>query len=297
MNKNEIEKNVVKDCPILFKMYGRPPHETCMSYGFECGEGWHQEIANTCRILEMYNNLIYPKYRVRIQADQIKEKYGTLRFYYSIEQDSSRFFTYLSNKFTKITDWLSNPRKFNYELKRVDDEPRFEYTKETEISKEEYESLSKKCTKPNMFIERDGKYFQKTICTKLGKWHYEPTKHKIIWKIKEFCRSVAAKLSTIGIKDNSKMNVAAEFLENKAYDLIRKLETKCESVCEFCGKTIGTEYSPTCQTVGWIKLLCEDCAKKGEAEYFKNKKKYLKGKLVKAKKQKKTSKDKKHEQN
>jgi hypothetical protein len=104
MNKKEIEKNIVKDCPILFKMYGRPPHETCMSFGFECNEGWHQEIANTCRELEMYNNLIYPKYRVRIQADQIKEKFGTLRFYYSIERDPSRFLTYLANKFTKIAD-------------------------------------------------------------------------------------------------------------------------------------------------------------------------------------------------
>lgn len=293
--KNNTEQNVVKACPILFKMYGRPMHETCLSFGFECNEGWHQEIASTCRELEMYNNLIYPKYRVRIQADQIKEKFGTLRFYYSIIVDPNKFITFVRNIFVKISDWFSNTKRFDYKVKRVIDIEPYEYDKEYEITKQEYDDILKNSISKTI-IEKDGKYFDIIHCKNYGTYHYEATKHKFAWKVNNFCKLISAKLNAIGIPNNIYTDNAIEFLDRRANTLIRQLEINCESICEFCGKPIGTNWSPKCQTTGWIKYLCEDCAKKGEAEYFKNKKKYFKGKLVKTKKTKETSdKDKMHE--
>ena len=63
--------------------------------------------------------------------------------------------------------------------------------------------------------------------------------------------------------------------------LIRIAEDECYNTCEYCGRQIGTTYSPRCETTGWITYLCEDCAKKRDKNYIKDDSIYNNGNFVK----------------
>ena len=52
---------------------------------FECGEGWHDVLSQLCAQLQAIKEVT----EISITATQIKEKYGTLRFYYSTDMDSN----------------------------------------------------------------------------------------------------------------------------------------------------------------------------------------------------------------
>ena len=55
-----------------------------MYFGCECGDGWYQLIYDLCKEITTYvNNLPETKGLDSIEVLQIKEKYGTLRFYIS----------------------------------------------------------------------------------------------------------------------------------------------------------------------------------------------------------------------
>ena len=53
--------------------------ETCTCFGFECGGGWYALIDRLSAALEAINGTL--KADERIEAVQVKEKYGGLRFY------------------------------------------------------------------------------------------------------------------------------------------------------------------------------------------------------------------------
>lgn len=82
--KIELEQKLVSKYPKLFSEYGGNEKETCMAFGFECGDGWFDiievlshSIQNHCD----YINRMYPRFRLQAVASQVKEKYGSLRFY------------------------------------------------------------------------------------------------------------------------------------------------------------------------------------------------------------------------
>jgi hypothetical protein len=77
----DIRKEIINNHNILYKMYYAPCTETCMCWGLECSDGWLNEIDILSKKLEALNLMLYPQFNVRIQADQVKEKYGTLRWY------------------------------------------------------------------------------------------------------------------------------------------------------------------------------------------------------------------------
>ena len=120
--------------------------------------------------LEALNLIYYPKYKVRIQADQVKEKFGTLRFYFSVICED------------------------------------VERTKEQEV-----------------------------IVTAMNSW---------------------------------------------ADEIVRWAEDECYKTCEDCGHQIGTDWSPRCQTTGWITYLCDVCAAKHHGFYFKNGAKWQGDKMI-----------------
>ena len=79
-----LAKETVEQCSILYCTKDLPMTQTCMCWGWECGKGWHNVLHEASCRLEALNLIYYPKYKVRIQADQVKEKFGTLRFYFSV---------------------------------------------------------------------------------------------------------------------------------------------------------------------------------------------------------------------
>lgn len=67
--------------PEIFREHTLPMTETCMCWDFECGDGWYGIIdALCCRLM-----LIKEQRGVRTVATQVKEKFGTLRFYFKLE--------------------------------------------------------------------------------------------------------------------------------------------------------------------------------------------------------------------
>jgi hypothetical protein len=65
------------------KIFIRPstPKENLMFFGFECGDGWFDLIDQLCKHIQSYIDNNPHLNIVQPQAIQVKEKYGTLRFY------------------------------------------------------------------------------------------------------------------------------------------------------------------------------------------------------------------------
>ena len=65
--------------PKIFRQHTLPMTETCMCWGLDCGDGWYHLIDRLCGQLQWdIDRNHYPQ----IEATQVKEKFGTLRFYY-----------------------------------------------------------------------------------------------------------------------------------------------------------------------------------------------------------------------
>jgi len=72
MNK-ENTKYLLEKYPNLYRQYNLSMRETCMCWGFECGNGWLNIIDELSKkITELDPD---------VQAAQVKEKFGGLRFY------------------------------------------------------------------------------------------------------------------------------------------------------------------------------------------------------------------------
>jgi hypothetical protein len=77
MNK-ELELILVEKYPKILQDYGGDMMKTCMHWGMECGDGWYDLLNELLAKLDYLSNVS----GVQVVADQIKEKFGTLRFYY-----------------------------------------------------------------------------------------------------------------------------------------------------------------------------------------------------------------------
>lgn len=75
------QKEIFEKYPSVFVDVGKSPRESCMAFGLECAPGWKEPLHRGCMILEK----IFNQTGIRTKAEQVKEKFGGLRFYYSIE--------------------------------------------------------------------------------------------------------------------------------------------------------------------------------------------------------------------
>ena len=71
----ELQKRVAKECSLL---YGGKDF-AC----WECGPGWDDVLEKLSYKLEALNILLSERWKVKIVAAQVKEKFGTLRFYFN----------------------------------------------------------------------------------------------------------------------------------------------------------------------------------------------------------------------
>ena len=70
--------------PILFQERKKSMQETCMCWGIECPIGWWHILEQLCTVLEFHNQRFSRDYGIAVVAEQVKEKFGTLRFYFTI---------------------------------------------------------------------------------------------------------------------------------------------------------------------------------------------------------------------
>jgi len=88
--KKELDEKLCEDFPLLYRDRNAGIHRTCMSWGFECEDGWFQLIYDLSAKLEpMIQQFIIdnPGEDAVPCASQVKEKYGTLRFYTTLITD------------------------------------------------------------------------------------------------------------------------------------------------------------------------------------------------------------------
>ena len=62
----------------IFRQSKLDATQTCMCWGFDCGDGWFTILNCLCGTLQSY---IDRHAVTQIEAIQVKEKFGTLRFY------------------------------------------------------------------------------------------------------------------------------------------------------------------------------------------------------------------------
>lgn len=89
--KEEFDKLLCEKYPKIFRDRHAPMTETCMCWGFECGDGWYQILNSLCGNIQSYidwnNKSAVAGYKdfqpvEQVVAVQVKEKFGGLRFYY-----------------------------------------------------------------------------------------------------------------------------------------------------------------------------------------------------------------------
>ncbi len=87
--KQELDEHLCQKYPKIFKDRNGDIHETLMCWGFECGDGWYNIIDQLCANIQHHVDWAQEqkeKYNrgegcSQVVAVQIKEKFGTLRFY------------------------------------------------------------------------------------------------------------------------------------------------------------------------------------------------------------------------
>lgn len=113
--KMELDEKLTKAHPNLYADRFGNMKTTCMCWGFECGDGWFDILWEASQKLEKliieYKKKC-PKNDYWPRASQIKEKYGTLRFYLSSGTDAMYAITDKAEKETKsICEICGKPGK------------------------------------------------------------------------------------------------------------------------------------------------------------------------------------------
>lgn len=83
----ELTKRLWEDFPELYKDKDAPITRSLIPFGFECDDGWEPLIRRMSEQLTFLGKVS----GVRFTASQVKEKYGTLRFYYGCEGSGEEF--------------------------------------------------------------------------------------------------------------------------------------------------------------------------------------------------------------
>jgi len=78
----QLELKLVEKYPKILRDYKGDMMKTCMAWGMECSDGWYNLLDKCMEKLQYLCDVCSKDGReVQVVAHQIKEKYGTLRFY------------------------------------------------------------------------------------------------------------------------------------------------------------------------------------------------------------------------
>ena len=80
----ELDKQLCEKYSKIFRDRHAPMTQTAMCWGFDCDDGWYNIIDALCYQIQQYlewRNMDNPNPIPQVVAEQVKEKFGTLRFY------------------------------------------------------------------------------------------------------------------------------------------------------------------------------------------------------------------------
>jgi hypothetical protein len=103
--REELDRKLCEKYPEIFADRRKPMTETAMCWGFEHGDGWYNILDRLCANIQHY---IEWKNRdgdtvPQVVAEQVKEKFGTLRFYYRGGDDYIRGLVNMAEAVTEVT--------------------------------------------------------------------------------------------------------------------------------------------------------------------------------------------------
>ena len=83
--KQEYDEYLCKVYPKMMVNRNKDMKETCMCWGFECGDGWFQILNQLMGNIQHHIDWKNKDGEVvpQVTLDQVKEKFGRLRFYYT----------------------------------------------------------------------------------------------------------------------------------------------------------------------------------------------------------------------
>lgn len=128
--KQELQDQLFEKYPTLFENKNKSPRESCMAWGIECNNGWYELISSVCWRISKHEKNIADRIRIRNEAgkendqsdldyvpvkfDQIKEKFGGIRIYYTGGDDYVRGVISLADEMSyKICEVCGNAGKPN----------------------------------------------------------------------------------------------------------------------------------------------------------------------------------------
>ena len=76
--RKELDEALCEKYPEIFKDRHGDMTATAMCWGFECDDGWYHIIETLCGCMQGYTSA---NSKAQVVAAQVKEKFGTLRFY------------------------------------------------------------------------------------------------------------------------------------------------------------------------------------------------------------------------
>lgn len=101
----ELDKKLCETYPKIFSLRYGDMTETAMCWGFEHGEGWYEIINQLCANIQNHIDWLEKTGRPipQVVADQVKEKFGGLRFYYSGGDDVIDGMVRMAESFSEVT--------------------------------------------------------------------------------------------------------------------------------------------------------------------------------------------------
>ena len=83
--KQELDKLLCEKYSKMMVNRNKSEMETCMCWGFSCGDGWFNILDQLMGNIQHHIDWKNKKEEVvsQVTLDQVKEKFGTLRFYYT----------------------------------------------------------------------------------------------------------------------------------------------------------------------------------------------------------------------
>lgn len=79
MSNKEFDRFMCEKYPVILQERNLPKSQTCMCWGFNVGKGWHELLCDLCEKIDK----LYKLTGIGVKAVQVKEKFGSLRFYTS----------------------------------------------------------------------------------------------------------------------------------------------------------------------------------------------------------------------
>ena len=197
---NKIQQQLYDKYPDLFIEHNLDKKESCMYWGIDCSSGWFNIIDQVCQYIAMnlkHNWHCYPKLRFT----QVKEKFGTLRLYYTTE---------CMTKDEYFKKYMENYRE-EYLKRTVDDEQ----------GKLDYANYLEQCRRGAECFDgaiNFAEHMSGHICEECGTNHDVNIRNRGTW-LKTLCMDCKEKLK-YEIDTEEMINVCTGFKEGSAGDLM-----------------------------------------------------------------------------